>query len=220
MSPRHPNHARPVTNHGYQDFRLGPRQAAGAIRAPSLRCAASDVAGLAPPARPGSLGDDTRSTPFDAHCARPRGRTGTSPRHPPRARPVTNHGYQDFRLGPCQAQYARPVSGARPPTTPGLRLQRVRAPWGTIPTPRPLMHTVRARGGGRGRAPPPSPRPAGDESRVPGFSARPSPGAIRAPSLRCAASDDAGLAPPARPGSMGDDTRSTPVESHVVPARR
>eukprot|EP00966_Prymnesium_polylepis_P113274 2619602-Prymnesium_polylepis.1 len=36
--------------------------------------------------------------------------------------PVTNHGYQDFRFGPRQARYARPISGARPPTTPGLRL--------------------------------------------------------------------------------------------------
>eukprot|EP00966_Prymnesium_polylepis_P183413 4250777-Prymnesium_polylepis.1 len=42
------------------------------------------------------------------------------------------------------------------------------------------MHTVRARGGERGRALAAPPVPAGDESRVPGFSARPSPGAIRA----------------------------------------
>eukprot|EP00966_Prymnesium_polylepis_P064685 1500559-Prymnesium_polylepis.1 len=35
--------------------------------------------------------------------------------------------------------------------------------------PRPLMPTVRDRGGGRGRALPPEPRPAGDKSRVPGF---------------------------------------------------
>ena len=96
-------------------------------------------AGLAPPARPGSMGDECLLHALLMPTVRARGggrgralATRTAPL------PVTNHGYQDFRLGPRQAQYARPVSGARPPTTPGLRLQRVRAPWGTIPAPRPL----------------------------------------------------------------------------------
>ena len=46
----------------------------------------------------------------------------------------------------------RAQSRVRPQTPPGLRLQHFRAPWGTITAPRPLVSTVRDRGGGRGRA--------------------------------------------------------------------
>ena len=174
-------------------FRLGPRQAR---HARPISGAASDAAGPPPPALPGSMGDDNRPPPFGVHCARPRGWTGTSPSHPNHARPVTNHGYQDFRLGPRHARYARPISGrARSQTTPGSRLQRVRVPWGMHARFTPFdAHCARPRGW-TGRAP--ATRTAPDRWRITGTRIFGSALARR--------DTRAGLAPPARPGSMGDE---------------